>query len=65
MLERILIYEYSLNKQAKPSPLYNMITLLDLSLVIMILVLYVRKCGPGLIITFSLINLKIDVIAVN
>ena len=37
----------------------------DLNLVIMILVIYVKRCGPGLIITLSLINLKIDMIVVN
>ena len=34
-----------LNKQTKPSLLYIMITLLDLNLVIMILVLYVKRCN--------------------
>ena len=42
-----------LNKQAKPSLLYITITLLDLNLVIVILVVYVKRCGPGLIITLS------------
>ena len=56
---------FSLNKQAKPSMLYIMITLLDLNLVIMIAVIYVKRSGPGLIITLSLTNLKIDMIAVN
>ena len=54
-----------LNKQAKPSLLYIMITLLNLNLVLIILVIYVKRCGPGLIITLSLINLNIDKIVVN
>ena len=54
-----------LNKQAKPSLLYIMITFLDLNLVIMILVIYVKRCGPGLLITLSLMNLKIDMIVVS
>ena len=62
LLERTVIYLFSLNKRAKPSLLYIMITLLDLNLVIMILVIYVKRCGLGLKITFSLINLKIDMI---
>ena len=36
MLGRTVIYLFSLNKEAKPSLLYIMITLLDLNLVIMI-----------------------------
>ena len=65
MLDKTVINLFSLNKRAKPSLLYIMITLLDLNLVIVILVLYVKRCGPCLIITLSLINPKIDMIAVN
>ena len=54
-----------LNKKVEPSLLYIMITLLDLNLVIMIFVLYVKRYGVSLIITLSLINLKIDIIVVN
>ena len=60
-----IIYLFSLNKQPKSSLLYILITLLDLKLVIMILVIYVKRCGQDLIITLSLINLKIDMIVVN
>ena len=41
MLERIVIYLFSLNKQSKPSLLFIMITLRDLNLIIMISVIYV------------------------
>ena len=49
----------------KPPLLYIMITLLDLNLVIMVLEIYVKRCGPDLIITLSLINQKIVMIVVN
>ena len=65
MLDKTVINLFSLNKRAKPSLLYIMIFLLDLNLVIVILVIYVKRCGPGLIITLSLINPKIDMIVVN
>ena len=65
MLERTVISLFSLNKRAKPSLLYIIISLLDLNLVSMILVIYVKSCGQGLISTLSLINLKIDMIVVN
>ena len=60
MLEIIVIFLFSLNKQAKPSLLHVVIYLLNMSLVIMILVIYEKRRGLGLIITLSLINLKID-----
>ena len=65
MLQRIVIYLFSLNKEVELPRLYIMISLIEQSLVMMILVIYVKKYGKNLIITSSLINLKTEILMVN
>ena len=65
MLDRIVIFLFSLNKEVERPPLYIMISLIELNLFKMILVLYVKRYGKSLIITSSLMNLKTETLVEN
>ena len=65
MLERIVIYLFSLNKEAEPPRLYIKMSLIEQNLVMMILVIYMKRHGKNLLITSLLINVKTGILMEN
>ena len=66
MLERVVIYFFLFEQTGKviSSIYYDHFSGSQLSCTVLTNI-YMKRCGPGLIITLSLINLKIDMIVVN